>query len=139
MKTILNGMIGGLVATIVLSLIMAVKSKMGVMPDLNVIKMLAGQMGGGLALGWAAHFVIGIVVYGVALAGINSVLPGKSGLAYGIVLGIAGWLVMMVALMPMVGAGFFAMGMGMMATVATLILHLIFGAVLGLVYGKLAA
>ncbi|ERS81011.1 hypothetical protein Q672_06780 [Marinobacter sp. EVN1] len=137
MRKVLNGMIGGLVATIVLSLIMAMKSQMGVMPDLNVIKMLASQMESGLAMGWAAHFMIGVVVYGVGMAVISNIMPGKSSLVGGIILGIAGWLIMMVMLMPMMGAGFFAMAMGPMAMVATLVLHLIFGSVLGLVYGKL--
>lgn len=46
---------------------------------------------------------------------------------------------MMVMLMPMVGVGLFALSMGMMAPVMTLVLHLIFGAVLGWTYGKLIA
>jgi len=37
------------------------------------------------------------------------------------------------------GAGFFAMNMGMMAMVATLMLHVIFGAVLGFAYNKLGS
>ena len=46
---------------------------------------------------------------------------------------------MMVVLMPMVGAGLFGMNMGIMASVMTLVLHLIFGAVLGWVYGRTVA
>jgi len=38
--------------------------------------------------------------------------------------------------MPMAGAGFFGMQMGLMAPIMTLVLHLIFGAVLGLVHGN---
>jgi len=45
---------------------------------------------------------------------------------------------MMVVLMPMAGAGLFGMSMGVMAPVMTLVLHLIFGAVLGWVYGQSA-
>ena len=37
----------------------------------------------------------------------------------------------------MAGAGLFASNMGIMAAVMTLILHLIFGAVLGWTYGRL--
>lgn len=43
---------------------------------------------------------------------------------------------MMVMLMPMAGAGLFGMNLGVMAPVMTLVLHLIFGAVLGLSYAK---
>jgi hypothetical protein len=45
---------------------------------------------------------------------------------------------MMVVLMPMAGAGLFGMNMGVMAPMMTLVLHLIFGAVLGWVYGRSA-
>jgi len=41
---------------------------------------------------------------------------------------------MMVAMMPMAGAGFFGMQLGMMAPVMTLVMPLVYGAVLGGVY-----
>jgi len=44
---------------------------------------------------------------------------------------------MMVAMMPMAGAGFFGMQLGMMTPVMTLVMHLVFGAVLGGVYAML--
>jgi len=44
---------------------------------------------------------------------------------------------MMVAMMPMAGAGFFGMQLGIMAPVLTLVMHIVFGAVLGGVYGML--
>ena len=53
------------------------------------------------------------------------------------ILGFIGWLIMMVMMMPMAGAGMFGMKMGVMAPMMTLVLHLIFGAVLGWTYGKL--
>ena len=42
---------------------------------------------------------------------------------------------MMVAVMPMADAGFFGLKFGIMAPVMTLVLHVIFGAVLGGIYG----
>jgi len=139
MNNNLRGIIAGLIATIVLSILMVLKGMMGMMPDLNVIKMLAGQMGGSITMGWIAHFVIGAILYGLAFANLRGTLPGGSNLVKGIVLGIIGWLIMMVAVMPMMGAGMFAMNMGMMATVATLVLHIIFGLVLGLAYDKVGS
>jgi uncharacterized membrane protein YagU involved in acid resistance len=111
---------------------------MGVMPELDVIKMLSGMMGGVAALGWMGHFMIGII-YGLVFALIQGKLPGGAVIG-GIILGIAGWLMMMVAVMPMMGVGFFGagLGLGMMAPVATLMLHVIFGAVLGGVYKMLS-
>ena len=114
---------------------MILKGVMGVMPELNIISMLAGMMGASAIVGWIMHFMVG-AGYDVAFSQINRFLPG-SFLFKGIVIGVLGWLVMMLMLMPMMGAGMFAMNMGMMAPVMTLMLHIIFGAVLGLVYKKL--
>jgi len=44
----------------------------------------------------------------------------------------------MVMVMPMAGAGLFGMKLGLMAPMMTLALHLIFGAVMGLVFGNQA-
>jgi uncharacterized membrane protein YagU involved in acid resistance len=131
----------GLAATVVLSLLMVVKAMMGLMPQLDIAKMLAGTMGSPdmPLIGWILHFAIGIVGYGVAIAMLDSKLPGTSRVGHGVMLGVIGWLIMMVVLMPMVGAGPFAINMGIMAPMMTLVLHLIFGAVLGWVYGRAAA
>lgn len=137
MKKMFNGMLAGLVATVVLSLLMMVKSKMGVMPELDNIKMLAGTMGGGAALGWAVHFIIGVVGYGAAMTILDERLPGGSPTGHGVIIGFLGWLIMMVMVMPMAGVGMFGMAMGLMAPMMTLLLHLIFGTVLGWTYGKL--
>ena len=140
MKDLLKGMLAGLAATVVLSLLMVLKAMIGLTPQLDLPKMLAGMMGSPdmPIIGWIVHFAIGIVVYGVAIAVLDSKLPGTSRVGHGVMLGVVGWLIMMVALMPMAGAGLFAMNMGIMAPMMTLVLHLIFGAVLGWVYGRSA-
>ena len=49
---------------------------------------------------------------------------------------VLAWLLMMLIPMPMAGAGFFGITLGIYgAPVMTLILHLIWGAVLGYTYG----
>ncbi|TDX28351.1 hypothetical protein DFO67_11051 [Modicisalibacter xianhensis] len=48
------------------------------------------------------------------------------------------WLLMMLVPMPMSGAGLFGLNIGPMAPVMILILHWIWGAVLGGVYQRLA-
>lgn len=140
MNKIVSGMLAGLLATVVLSALMLAKAMMGLMPDVDVIAMLAKQMGSGSALGWMAHFMIGIVGYGVAYALVFSNLPLAGHAIRGLLLGIVGWLGMMVMLMPMMGAGLFGtlMPSGMMVPVATLMLHAVFGVVLGLTFKKLA-
>lgn len=138
MRDIPKGMLAGLVATIVLSALMVLKAMMGLMPQLDIAKMIAGVMGSPDTplIGWIVHFAIGIVVYGIAIAVLDSKLPGTSHIGHGIMLGVIGWLAMMVMLMPMAGAGLFGMNLGIMAPMMTLVLHLIFGAVLGWVYGR---
>lgn len=139
------GMIAGLVATIVLSLLMLMKGAMGLMPELNVIKMLtamAHQRMGTPAMplvGWMMHFVIGTIAWGLLFAALNNKLPTSSMVTKGMIFGAIAWLLMMIGPMPMAGAGLFGLKMGMMAPVMTLILHLVFGAVLGAVYGRLAS
>jgi len=132
----LKGLLAGLVATAVLSMIMIGKSMMGLMPGLNAIAMLSHMMGAGMAMGWVAHFMIGTVAWGLAFAFLSDKLPGSTPWLKGILFGIGAWLLMMVAVMPMAGAGLFGLKMGMMAPVMTLMLHIVFGAVLGVVYGQ---
>ncbi len=133
-----KGLLAGLAATVVLSALMVMKGMMGVMPELDIAKMLAGMMGSpdSPMPGWAAHFLIGVVGYGLAIALLGYRMGGSPTVS-GIIIGMVGWLLMMVVLMPMAGAGLFAMSMGVMAPVMTLVLHLVFGAVLGWTFGKL--
>ncbi len=130
------GIISGFVATVVLSIVMVMKAKMGLMPELNAIKMLAGMMGAPLVMGWVAHFMIGTILWGTGFALLVDKLPG-SVMASAISFGILAWILMMVGPMPMAGAGLFGLKLGMMAPVATLMLHIIWGIVLGLTYQRL--
>ena len=130
----MKGMVAGFVATVVLSGLMAIKAMMGVMPELNPIKMVADMLGASPAVGWAMHSMIGTVLWGTLFAWLNTSLPGESHWLRGIVFAVGAWLIMMVAIMPMAGAGFFGSHLGMMAPVMTLMLHIVFGFVLGAVY-----
>jgi len=136
MEGIGKGMLAGFAATLVLSAIMFMKAMMGLMPELDVIGMLSGMLGTSPAVGWVVHFIIGTVFYGAAIALLAPSLPGGPTVS-GMILGAAGWLIMMVLIMPMAGQGLFGMNLGIMAPVMTLVLHLIFGAVLGWTYGTL--
>ena len=139
MSRIGNGLVAGLVATVVLSGLMVIKSMMGLMPQLDSPQMIAAMMGAPNqpAIGWGVHVMIGIALYGAAMALLHERLPGDSAVAHGVLIAVVGWLMMMVVLMPMAGTGMFGMNLGIMAPMMTLILHLVFGAVLGAVYGRL--
>ena len=136
-----SGLTAGFVATVVLSLLMMAKQAMGLMPDLDLVAIVAGMVArltGGKPdpiVGWVMHFFIGTVMWGIAYAILQSKLPGGPA-ARGMIFGIGAWLLMMVLVMPLAGAGFFGLALGMGAPVATLMLHLVFGATLGVVYAK---
>jgi hypothetical protein len=137
MTNIAKGMLAGLAATVALSLLMLMKGAMGLMPALDPIGMIAMMMGVSTAIAWGVHFIIGTVVWGGSFALLESYLPGGQLWLKGVVFGIGAWLIMMVAMMPMAGAGFFGMQLGMMAPAMTLVMHIVFGAVLGGVHGML--
>lgn len=137
MDRVANGIIAGLAATMVLSMMMLAKGMLGLMPELNVIAMLGSMMNTTLAMAWVIHFMIGMIAWGVGFTFFFNVLPGSSNLGKGISFGIAAWILMMVVVMPTADAGLFGIKLGMMAPVVTLLLHVIYGAVLGRVFGSL--
>lgn len=141
MKMWNKGLLAGLAATAVLSVLMVVKSVIGLMPAMNVIEMLTQLAADYLGLpaspvvGWAAHLVIGVVLWGLVFAGTYETWPGPAPIK-GAVFSVMIWLLMMSMFLPMAGAGFFGVNIGPAAAVATLVLHLIFGLVLGGVFGR---
>jgi uncharacterized membrane protein YagU involved in acid resistance len=134
---IARGIVAGFVATFVLSAMMLMKHSVGLMPELDPIAMITAMAGASSpAVGWIAHFVIGSIFWGIGFALISPYLPGPYWLR-GTIFAVGAWLMMMIAVMPMAGAGLFGLGLSMMAPVATLVLHVVFGLVLGGIYGLL--
>lgn len=138
-----RAIVAGFAATVVLSVLMLVKGAMGMLPQMNVIRMLAGMAHAHLGLpatplvGWLAHFAIGSLLWGIGFALLQPVLPGASAVRKALVFSVLAWLLMMLFPMPMAGAGLFGLKLGLMAPLMTLVLHLVWGAVLGAVYGLL--
>lgn len=137
MNKVTRGLGAGLAATMVLSMIMIAKGMMGLMPELNVIAMLSSMMKSTPVVGWIVHLMIGMLAWGLGFVAVSRYLPGKTDLTKGISFGIAAWVMMMLVVMPMAGAGLIGLKMGPMAPIMTLMLHAIYGAVLGYVFGKL--
>lgn len=77
--------------------------------------------------------MIGTIGYGLAFALLGARLPGDL-VMQGVILSLIGWLIMMIVVMPIAGAGLFALSLGIGATIMTLLLHIVFGAVLGAVF-----
>ena len=101
-------------------------------PAMNPADMLADQMGGNAVLGWIAHFMIGVIFAG-AYAVVAGSLPGPV-VVRGALFALAPWLLAQMAVMPMMGMGFFSGAMNL--AMGSLIGHIIFGGVVGAVYGQ---
>ena len=137
MPSVIKGMLAGFAGTVLLSALMVMKSMMGVMPELDIIKMLSTMMSAPAGAAWIAHFGLGTVVWGGLFSAFNGQIPGSNQITKGIVFGLGAWVMMMLVVMPMAGQGLFGLNLGVMAPVMTAMLHVIFGAVMGWVYAQL--
>jgi len=135
MSNALKSMLSGLVATVVLSALMLLNSGFELFPQINIIGLLTTLGTLSVASAWMDHFIVGVVVWGLLFA----VYDGAAArpVLKGTIIGVVAWLVMMVAFMPLAGAGVFGSKIGMTAPLGLLILHLIYGVVLGATYDLL--
>jgi hypothetical protein len=131
-----RGLVSGLAATIILSLVIVLKQALGILPQLSTISVLAQMLGyHSLGVGWIAHFFVGVILWGPLYAWIDprSTYPHWF---IGMMFASCVWLGLMLIIMPIVGAGVFGLKLGIVTPTATLILHWIYGAVLGGVFGS---
>ncbi|MGH7502457.1 MAG: DUF6789 family protein [Longimicrobiales bacterium] len=127
--------IAGIAGTLVMTAVgLWIAPVMGI-PRMNPAEMLAGAMGGMLALGWVAHFMIGTIL-AIIYAMVADKIPGPPA-ARGAIYGVAPFLVAQIVVMPMMGMPLFS-GSAIMA-MGSLIGHLIYGGVVGGVYGPVPA
>ena len=139
MSNSMKGMLAGLVATLVLSGLLLLKSTMNLVPELNLIRLLVNLGSISTVQAWMDHFIIGVVVWGLLFGAYDSVASRPAHWLKGIIFGVFAWLVMMLVFMPLAKAGIFASRLGPLAAAVTLLYHLIYGAVLGTTYGLLTA
>jgi len=146
---ILNAAIAGVVSTVIFTLILMMAPKMG-MPKMDIVSLLGSMFGSpNPLLGWVMHLMMGIIfalIYAFLWA--NGI--GAATWSSGLVFGAAHWLIVGVAMamIPMMHAGIKngtvpAPGLwmtnngGAMAFMGGLVGHMIFGAVVALVYAAL--
>jgi hypothetical protein len=130
-------MIAGLVATLVVSGMVLLKSAMGLWPDLNLISLLVSLGSITPVQAWMDHFIIGVVVWGLVYAAVDGMYPTGPHWLKGLAVGLGAWVVMMVAFMPLAKAGLFGFQIGLEAPLVTLAYHVVYGLALGLSYGAL--
>ena len=126
-----QAIIAGVIATAIMTVVGLIVAPMMGIPRMNPAEMLAMQMGGVLAIGWIAHFMIG-TIHAVIYAAVARFIPGPPA-ARGALYGIAPFLLAQIVVMPMMGMPVFS-GSASLA-MGSLIGHLIYGAALGAIYG----
>lgn len=126
-----SGVIAGFVATSVLSVLLLLKMLLGVMPRLDIARILGDVFDLPLFAGLIAHFILGSLLWGLGFGTFYPRIPGRNMAAKGATLGVVAWLFMTVIVMPMAGLGFMGLQTGLMAPFLMLLLYLVFGVVLG--------
>lgn len=128
---ILDGLLIGLAATIVMTAVMLIlRRKM----DMHIAEILGEMILIGrvkpkteVTVGMIIHIVVGI------LLGLIYVLLFPAGIIFGVLYALLLWLILMLAIMPLSDYGIFAKNLSDNVWVYTLVLHMIYGLVLGFI------
>ena len=129
-----KAILGGFIGTIVFSMMGKFVAPIMIGQPMDVAALMAPVLGGSHMAGMIAHFVTGSIVYPIGyLLTIFHWVPGPTAIR-GIIFGICAYLFTMIVVMPALGHGFF-FGAVPKAMVA-LVVHIVFGAILGWVTGK---
>jgi uncharacterized membrane protein YagU involved in acid resistance len=144
MQRVWRGMLAGLAATLVLSLLELTK---GMLPQLETIRFLENVAVATAKVtplpmlpmaGWLWHFIIGILWWGGLFGFMLPLLPGRGIWRKGAVFGVIAGLLVLLMVMPLAGAGYFGMQLSWLDPLVSMVYHVIYGVVLGVVYGLLA-
>lgn len=103
---------------------------------MDIPAMLSGFMQAPIIVGWLAHFMIGIVLALIYAYGFANRLPGSPA-ARGALYNLFPFLMAQIAVMPMMGMGLFTSNApnSLMLVLGSLMGHLVYGAVVGAIYG----
>ncbi len=137
-RRVATGFGWGVVATLAMSVLMILGVFTGIapmprpIPEAIVGGVVSNVLGGGvpkpliMILAVASHFG-----YGGFWGAVLAILTRPVTIWKGIGLGIFLWFIMQIVVLPLLGWGFFGVAITPLIAVATLILHLIYGATLG--------
>ncbi len=133
----LKAILGGFVGTVAMTLMMYFVAPMMLGKPMDVAAMLAGALGASWMTGMAIHLINGSVIFPLIYAYLlYRVLPGEPWVK-GTVFGVILWFLSQALVTPMMGGGVFsAKAGGLMAVMASLIGHLVYGILLGAVSAR---
>lgn len=133
-----SALIAGVIATAAMTAFTLMAPLMGF--EMDIPKMLAATMGAPNIVGWIAHLMIGIILAFIYASIFLAVTNTKANFISGAVYGIFPWLVAQLMVMPMMNVindGSYISGLfsgSIMIAMASLMGHLLYGAVLGAIY-----
>lgn len=133
----LAGLFAALAATTALSAVLILKTFLGELPALDPAKLVGRVAHVGVIGGWAIFLAIAILAWGLVFVWVYPRLPGRPA-ARGALFGAGVWLLVMLVLAPLAGAGLFAWRFGWIAPAFVLVFDLMYGAILGAAYARLA-
>jgi hypothetical protein len=120
-----NGIIAGFIATLALS---AVHEPVALVTEaVGVRAPVAGLL---------FHFFVGTLLWGGMFGLLHDLLPGPSW-TRGVIFAAGAAAIVLLAVAPYTGSGFLCLRLGLLAPVVVALFHLAYGAILGVVYGKL--
>ncbi len=133
----------GLIGTGVMTALLLVEPSVG-LPKIAIGQILSTSLGLasghltiGPAIGWLIHFLVGMLLALIYAAAVQRRLPGPP-LLRGAIYGVLVFVVAQLAFMPLVGAGVFSNG-DVELIAGSLLGHLVYGGVMGWIYGSSAA
>lgn len=127
-----NAILGGFIGTVVMTLMMYWIAPMMLGKPMDVAAMLGSVLGGSWTMGMLMHLANGSVIFPLIYAYfLYRALPGTPWVK-GVLFGLILWFLSQSVVTPMMGGGFFsAKAGGLMAVMASLVAHVIYGALLG--------
>jgi hypothetical protein len=133
----LKALLGGFVGTVAMTLMMYFVAPMMLGKPMDVAAMLGSVLGGSWMMGMAMHLINGSVIFPLVYAYLlYRVLPGEPWVK-GTVFAVILWFLSQALVTPMMGGGVFsAKAGGLMAVMASLIGHIVYGVLLGAVSAR---
>lgn len=125
-----KGIIAGLLASAAVSGAIFLGSLAGAVPAADPVRALSGVMLSPPGLGWVMHFAVGTFLWGPLLAVLSPILPSPFWFK-GVVFGALAWLLMLLVTWGTDPAS------PPQPDPVPILLHLLFGGVLGWIYGVL--
>lgn len=146
MSRVQKGLIAGLAATVAVSVLEVANIMLGPwavsFPRLLSVMLQTPDI---IAVGWIAHFVVGVFVLGPVFGILCPRLPTDTPESKGILFAVGAFIVMGLTVAPLAGVvgerpvGLFFMQAGFGTLAWMIATHAVYGIVLGNVYGRLVA